>query len=83
LHVKQPQADNLAEHYGIDDEGALELRRMLRGEISIGEWQDWKANRQPRSLYFTAGLKACTTTKRTTATAMTAVVRIHGLLGSP
>ena len=24
---------------------AQRLRRMLRGEISIGEWQDWKANR--------------------------------------
>jgi hypothetical protein len=38
-------ADNLAEHYGIDELAAQQLRRMLRGDITIREWQDWKANR--------------------------------------
>lgn len=31
-------AENLSEWYGIDPERAKQLRRMLRGEISIDDW---------------------------------------------
>ena len=39
-------ADNLAEHYGIDDGAVTLLRHMLRGKISAGQWWDWKAQRK-------------------------------------
>ena len=38
-------ATNLAEWYGLDAEAAAKLRLMLRGEISITQWEDWKASR--------------------------------------
>jgi len=38
-------ADNLAEHYGLDKEAGSQLERMLRGDISISEWEKWKAAR--------------------------------------
>jgi hypothetical protein len=39
-------ASNLAEWYCVDSEGAKQLRSMLLGEISIGEWRDWKERRR-------------------------------------
>jgi hypothetical protein len=39
-------AENLAEHYGIDNTTAERFRCMLRGEISVGDWEDWKATRK-------------------------------------
>jgi len=39
-------AINLAEWYGVDSDTAAQLRLMLLGTISIGEWEDWKASRR-------------------------------------
>jgi len=36
-------AENLAEWYGINAQAADKLRLMLRGQISIDQWEDWKA----------------------------------------
>jgi len=38
-------ATNLAEHYGVDSATAKRLRLMLLGEISLEEWEGWKATR--------------------------------------
>jgi hypothetical protein len=32
-------ADNRGQWYGLDDEAARNLRAMLRGELSSGQWQ--------------------------------------------
>ena len=32
-------ASNLAEYYGVDEQRAHQLRSMLRGDISLEEWQ--------------------------------------------
>jgi len=39
-------ADNLAEHYGIDEGAARLLRCMLRGDTSVGQWSDWRSQRK-------------------------------------
>jgi hypothetical protein len=36
-------ASNLAEWYGVDRETATQLRAMLRGEMSLAQWQEWRA----------------------------------------
>ncbi len=36
---------NLAEWYAVDVEDAERLRLMLRGDISLQEWQQWKEHR--------------------------------------
>ena len=41
-------ADNLTEHYGVSEDLSEQLRRMLRGEISVRQWEDWKAERTRR-----------------------------------
>lgn len=34
--------NNLAEWYAVNGEGTERLRLMLRGDISLEEWQQWK-----------------------------------------
>ena len=39
-------AVNLAEWYGVDNDAARQLRLMLLGETSLGEWYAWRAQHQ-------------------------------------
>ncbi len=39
------ESENLAEWYGLDEEKARQLRRMLCGEMSLEEWYKFKDGR--------------------------------------